>query len=407
MKIAVIAEHANPFAGPARVEADGQNVHVEALARGLARRGHTVEVLTRRDGARDAPVEPVPGVTVVHVPVGEPGPVANGDLPGLMDDCGDRVEERWRRRGDPDVVHAHFWTSGLAALRAGRRRRVPVAQTFHALGSVQRRLRGTADTSPPGRQRLEHAVAQEVDLIIATCRNEVEELRHMGVDRTRMTIVPGGVDIARFTPGPRPRSPRRRVLLVGHGLVGCGIPIRALAQLPEDVELVIAGGPVGSVLAEELGVGSRVRLVGSLPHEDMPGLYRSADVVLPLPGPETFETAPLEAAACGRPVVGAAVDGLLDSVVDGVTGRLVPPGDVPALTGALRDLLDQPRIGRRMGHAGRVRAVAHHDWRVVTRSTEQALEEIRSPLPVSARLPSPPSRPGGGHAEAHAPPTPG
>ncbi len=152
MKIAVIAEHANPFAGPARVEADGQNVHVDALARGLVRRGHAVEVLVRRDGARDAPVEPVPGVTVVQVPVGQPGPVANGDLPGLMDDFGDWVEERWRRRGDPDVVHAHFWTSGLAALRAGRRRQVPVAQTFHALGSVQRRLRGAADTSPPERR---------------------------------------------------------------------------------------------------------------------------------------------------------------------------------------------------------------------------------------------------------------
>ena len=136
-------------------------------------------------------------------------------------------------------------------------------------------------------------------------------------------------------------------------------------------------------------------------------------VILPMPD-SVVDDASVDLWSIARPLaaeaVGAAVDGLLDSVVDGVTGRLVPPGDVSTLSGALRDLLDQPRIGRRLGRAGRVRAVAHYDWRVVTRSTEQALEEIRSPRPVSARLPSPaspPSLPGGWHAEAHAPPAPG
>ena len=393
MKIAMVSEHASPLAALGEPDAGGQNVHVAELAQGLARLGHEVDVYTRRDD-QDLP-ERVPlaaGVTVVHVPAGPPRRVPKDTLLPHMDDFADWMAGDWARAGDPDVVHAHFWMSGLAALRAARDRGVPVVQTFHALGSVKRRHQRAADTSPAERLGLEQRVAAEVDVVVATCRDEVHELARMGVPTDHVRVVPCGVDTAHFTPdggepAELPRTDRPRLLAVGRLVErkGFDLAVRALVDLP-GVELVVVGGPPAEQLdadpearrlrslAADLGVGDRLVLTGQWPHSTMPALYRAADVVLAVPWYEPFGITPLEAAACGRPLVGAAVGGLLDSVEDGVTGRLVPPRDVPALGHAVRDLLEQPDEAARMGRAARARAVERFDWSVVAAQTEEVLD---------------------------------
>ncbi len=393
MKIAMVSEHASPLAALGGTDAGGQNVHVAELAMGLARLGHEVDIYTRRDDPRLPERVPVgPGVTVVHVPAGPPTSLPKDALLPHMDDFADWMAADWATTGDPQVVHAHFWMSGLAALRAGHRRGVPVAQTFHALGSVKRRHQRDADTSPAERLQLEHRVAAEVDVVIATCRDEVRELSLMGVPTDHVRVVPCGVDAAHFTPsgaGPEqlPHSGRARLLAVGRLVErkGFDLAVRALVDLPE-AELVVVGGPPSAhlgadpearrlrALAVELGVADRLVLTGQLPHADLPAYYRSADVVLAVPWYEPFGITPLEAAACGRPVVGTAVGGLLDSVDDGRTGRLVPPRDVPALVAAVRDLLDDPEEAAGMGRRARARAVERFDWSVVAAQTEEVLD---------------------------------
>jgi type III pantothenate kinase len=391
----MVSEHASPLAALGGADGGGQNVHVAALATGLARLGHEVSVYTRREDP-DLPerVTVAPGATVVHVPVGPAHHVPKDDLLPLMDAFADWMAEDWARTGDPDVVHGHFWMSGLAALRAGRRRGVPVAQTFHALGSVKRRHQGAADPSPPERLELERRVATDVDLVLATCRDEVDELRAMGVPTDHVRVVPCGVDTAHFTPvGPTAvRGDRARLLVVGRMVErkGFDVAVRALASLP-DAELVVVGGPpaehldtdpearrLGAV-ADEVGVADRLVLLGSLPHDAMPEVYRSADVVLAVPWYEPFGITPLEAAASGRPLVGSAVGGLLDSVEDGVTGRLVPPRDPVALAAAVREVLADPALAREWGRAARVRAVERFDWSVVAARTEEALMGVCRP----------------------------
>jgi glycosyltransferase involved in cell wall biosynthesis/phosphoheptose isomerase len=405
VKIAMVSEHASPLAALGEADAGGQNVHVAELSLGLARLGHEVQVYTRRDDP-ELP-ERVPagaGVTVVHVPVGPPRRVPKDDLLPFMDDFADWMAHHWARTGDPQVVHAHFWMSGLAALRAGRRRGVPVAQTFHALGSVKRRHQHEADTSPPERLELERRLAAEVDVVVATCRDEVEELARLGVPTHHVRVVPCGVDTALFTPcggGPErlPHSGRARLLAVGRLVErkGFDLAVRALVDLPE-AELVVVGGPPPEqldadpearrlrALADELEIGDRLVLAGQWRHADLPALYRSADVVLAVPWYEPFGITPLEAAASGRPVVGSAVGGLLDSVDDGVTGRLVPPRDVPALVAAVRGLLDDPGEASRMGRQARARAVERFDWSVVAAQTEQVLDAtVRGTASARAR----------------------
>ncbi|WP_454049324.1 glycosyltransferase [Cellulomonas sp. Marseille-Q8402] len=382
MRIAMVSEHASPLAVLGGVDAGGQNVHVAALATELARLGHAVEVYTRRDDPGLPEEVPLaPGVQVVHVPAGPAGPVPKDDLLPYMGDLGRWLAARWARTAPPDVVHAHFWMSGLAALQAARPLEVPVVQTFHALGSVKHRYQGAADTSPPGRVRAESVVARRADLVIATCSDEVAELERLGLPAARTRVVPCGVDVARFTPA-RGSGTGRRLVAIGRLVERKGVDtvVRALAEVP-GADLRVAGGPPRDRLADdpearrllevarEAGVGDRVRLLGGVRHEDVPALLRSADVVVATPWYEPFGIVPVEAAACGVPVVGSAVGGLLDTVQDGVTGTLVPARDPAALAAALRVLLDDDGLRAAYGRAARRAAVDRYAWdRVAART---------------------------------------
>ncbi|HLX51501.1 MAG TPA: glycosyltransferase [Streptosporangiaceae bacterium] len=387
----MISEHASPLAVLGGADAGGQNVHVAALAAALARRGHEVQVFTRRDNPSLPGAVPLaPGVTVWHVPAGPPRPLPKDGLLCHMPAFARWLARRWRER-PPDVVHAHFWMSGIAAIWAAARGQIPVVQTFHALGSVKRRHQAEADTSPPQRAGVEAAVAQRASAIIATCTEEVSELTAYGARPDAMYVVPCGVDCDLFHPGPgcqRP-SPVSRVMTVGRLVPrkGNDTVIAAIARVP-GTELVVAGGPAHGQLdgdpeatrlrrvAGECGVAHRVRFAGRVAHEDVPALMRSVDVVVSDPWYEPFGIVPVEAMACGRAVIASAVGGHLDTIADGVTGLLVPPRDPAALAGALSGLLTEPGRLRDLGAAGAVRA-ARYSWDRIAAETEAVYACVR------------------------------
>jgi len=386
----MVSEHASPLAVLGGVDAGGQNVHVAALAGALARHGDSVVVHTRRDDPGLPGHVEVCGVEVDHVDAGPPATVPKDELLPHMPAFADVLRERWAS-DPPDVVHSHFWMSGLAALDAARDLGIPVVHTFHALGTVKRRHLGDADTSPPERIALEAKLAGTCDRIVATCSDEVFELLRLGGDRRRMTVVPCGVDLARFgEDGPvAPRGSRHR-LLAACRLVerkGLADAVAALASLP-DAELVVAGGPDASALredpearrlcalAERLGVAGRLVLRGRVGRDAMPPLLRSADAVVCVPWYEPFGIVPLEAMACGVPVVASAVGGQIDSVVHGVTGVHVPARDPEALAQALRALLDEPRRRAALGAAGARRARERYDFDRIARATRRVYLDV-------------------------------
>jgi glycosyltransferase involved in cell wall biosynthesis len=275
--------------------------------------------------------------------------------------------------------------SGLASVSAAAPLAIPVVQTFHALGLVKRRHQGAADTSPPQRIALEQRLAQDVDRIVATCSDEVFELLRLGASQRRISVAPCGVEVSRFTPaGPRePRSSaRRRLVFVGRLVErkGIGTAISALADVP-DAELVVVGGPDVRDLAADpdvrrlrslaaaVGVADRVVFRGRLPHDELPPLLRSADAVVCVPWYEPFGIVPLEAMACGVPVVAAAVGGLVDTVVDGATGLHVPPRDPGRVAAAVRELLSDESRRRAYGAAAARRVQARYSWERVAELT--------------------------------------
>jgi D-inositol-3-phosphate glycosyltransferase len=391
MRVAMVSEHANPLAAVGGVDAGGQNVHVAALAEHLVRRGHEVTVFTRRDdpGPPDR-VLALGGFIVEHVPAGPPTEVPKDHLWQHMPAFASYLAARYAVERF-DLVHAHFWMSGSAATTAALPLGIPVVQTFHALGSVKQRHQGRRDTSPRERVRVESRLCQLVDHVVATCHDEVGELRALGADAGRISVVPCGVDTRLFVPRPSRRHGRHRVLVVGRLVERKGVAdvVRVLPGLP-GVELVIAGGPAADALAVDPEVCrlqrlaranhtlDRITFLGAVDRQEMPGVIADADVVVAVPWYEPFGIVPVEAMACGRPVIGSAVGGLLDTIVPGVTGELVPPRRPDLLAAALRSLLADPQRRTAYGAAGVIRANRHFGWAQVAARTEAVYKSVLS-----------------------------
>jgi D-inositol-3-phosphate glycosyltransferase len=384
VRIAMISEHANPLGD------GGQQTHVADLSAALAELGHEVRVYTRRDDpATPEVVATRDGIRVVHVPAGPAHPVPPDLLLPYMGEFARWLQEHWRAGGwTPDVAHAHFWTSGLAAVTAARQIGIPVVQSFHELGVIQ-----TGDGTP-SRSGYERALGRAVDQVVAQNQEELRGLVRIGVPRAHLTVVPPGVDSERFSPeGPAvERDPERtRILSVGKLVErkGFGEVIQAMRYVP-GAEVVVVGGPPADqlkadpgasslrALAEKLHVADRFRMVGSVPFRDLPRWYRSADLFLAAEGQEEQDV--LEAMACGVPVVGPAVGGLTEAVVDGLTGDLVPARDPRALGGALRRLVGDKVRRFTYATAAIDRARQAYSWKRVAAqvgSVYQAVSTLR------------------------------
>jgi len=392
MRVALISEHASPLAALGGVDAGGQNVHVANLATALARRGVPTVVYTRRDsGSLPDRVTLCPGVTVQHVPAGPARTMSKDELWPHMREFAAHVR-RSLQRERPDLVHAHFWMSGAAAVWATEGLDLPVVQTFHALGVVKRRHQGAADTSPCDRLGVERDLLRRADGVIATCSDEVFELARMDADLHRVDVVPCGVDLGQFTAeGPAEARPGNRPRLVVLSRMvprkGIGNTIEALAELP-GVQLVIAGGPPRGRLGDDaegarllglahrLGVADRVDFRGRIERPDAPALLRSADAVICVPWYEPFGIVPLEAMACGVPVIASSVGGLVDTVVHGVTGLHVPPRRPDCVADAARLLLEDADLRWRLGAAGAERARERYGWDTVAEATLRSYFQV-------------------------------
>lgn len=388
MKIAMVSGHANPLlAFDERGEAplSGVHLHVHALACELARRGHQVTIFTRKE----EPTSPdrtrlAPGVMVEQLPIGPSGALPEGRLLRCVPDFVASLRARLEAIR-PDIIHAHSWLSGLAAITAADHLGIPVVQTYHTLGMVNQRHPDVAGVSPQVRFRMERAIGNSADAVIATCSGERSALTRLGVAGGRVRVVPVGVDTERFSrTGPSsPRGDVARLLFLGRLVEGKGVDtiIRALHAIP-GAELVVAGGPPRSRLdrdpeigrlrriSREVRVADRVSFLGRVPHHEVPALLRSADLVVSVPRYEPAGRVPLEAMACGVPVAVAPVGGHVDSVVDSVTGIHVPPRQPAEIARRIRDLLADPTRRTAFGIAGADRARSRFSWERVARETQ-------------------------------------
>ncbi len=381
---------ANPLASSDEINEGAAAAHVVELARALSRRGHEVRIYVRKDGSRMPGAD---GLDVEPVAAGPAQAMEPAELLPHMGDLGRALAARWTEGPfRPDVVHAHFWLSGLAALTATAEHRIPVVVTYHGLGSVRRRHEGEHDPSPSPRIGMERTLGNMADRVIAQSADEVAELGRIGVHRADIVVIPSGVDVETFRPGPvEPVEPveRSRILTVGRFTERKGFAdlIAALPLIP-DAELVIVGGPDPRALAKDpaagrlrelaarAGVADRVQLVGRVPRADMPSWYRSADLVACATWYGPAPLVPLEAMACGVPVVAYGLGGVAESVIDGVTGVVVPARDVRDLAGTLRGLLRDTVRRMSMSSAAVDRVRSRYTWDRVAFDTERVYARV-------------------------------
>jgi glycosyltransferase involved in cell wall biosynthesis len=376
------------------------------LANQLAARGHQVDVYTRRDKETlPEVVKFISRVRVVHVKAGPARPVPKEDLLPFMDEFADNMMAFCRHQRRPyDVVHANFWNSGLVAAKLKSELGLPFAITFHALGRVRRLHQGEADHFPETRPEHEQNVIAAADCVIAECPQDREDLLNLyKADPARVRIVPCGFDSAEFWPIARSLARREVglspesfvVLQLGRLVPRKGIDnvVRALARLRRDhaidASLVIVGGetdepcPMANpeiarlqAIAQTEGVAAHVRFSGRRPRQMLRYYYNAADVFVTTPWYEPFGITPVEAMACGTPVIGADVGGIKSTVRHGRTGFLVPPCNPEALAARLAELARNPELSQRFGAAGRERALRHFTWAQVADRIETVYSRV-------------------------------
>src|SRR5918994_6340771 len=376
-RVAMLSVHTSPLAQPGAGDGGGMNVYVRSLALHLARAGVACDVLTRAEHAEQPPVVEIEhGFRVVHIGAGPAAPIPKHALLPLAGPFADAALSFLSEQSvQYDVVHANYWISGAVGHRLKHELDLPLAATFHTLDRVKAEA-GVGD-DPETRARVEGEIVRCADLMIAATDEERRQLVTLyGGEGDRIEVVPPGVDHRVFAPGDRGAARRElgldadaRVLLyVGRiqPLKGADLAVRALAELDDDVSLLVVGGPSGTngeaqavalrKLVGDLGLDHRVRFIPPQPHDRLVAFYQAADVCLVPSRTESFGLVALEAAACGTPVVAADVGGLGSVVEDGRTGFLVEGRAATDYAAPVDVLLSDPELAQEMGANALARA---------------------------------------------------
>ena len=343
------------------------NVALLATALELAARGVEVDLLTR---AVDEPAATLiaPGVTLHTLVAGPRGDVPKNDLMQYTDDFGEGVARlAGRNPAHYDVIHAHYWLSGIATLPVALELGIPFVQSFHTLGAMKNRTLAPGDRpEPETRLRIETYLANQADAIVAGSSAEVATLiDQVRAPADRVWVVPPGVDAALFSPARRSTASAVRsqwglpegrpiVTVVGRiqPLKGQELAIRALGALAgQRPILVIVGEPTPGAegygddlhtLVDQLGVASDVYFVGRLDRDGLADLLAASALTLVPSHSETFGLVALESAASGTPVIGSRSTGLVESISDGESGLLLGSRDPEDWAAGISGLLGNP-----------------------------------------------------------------
>ncbi|HEX9115947.1 MAG TPA: glycosyltransferase [Anaerolineae bacterium] len=412
-RIAMLSVHTCPLATLGGKETGGMNVYVRELTRELSTRGLAVDVFTR---SQDPTVPMVssgggalgPHGRVIHVPAGPQRPYDKNAIYDHLPEFVRGVEAFAVREGiHYDLIHSHYWLSGLAARDLRSSWGVPIVQMFHTLGELKNRVAQSPAEMEGGRRiACEGEIMRFADRVVAATSLERDQMAELyGADPAHIAVVPPGVDLQRFRPFPCEQArasigvppDQQVVLFVGRiqPIKGIDTLIRAMSivfdrepQLRHHVVLSIIGGDPDAdqdrdeselarlqALRAQLGIGDLVTFLGSKDQDMLPCYYSAASMVVVPSHYESFGMVALEAMACGCPVIASDVGGLSFSVADGFNGYLVPNGDPEALAYKLTLLLKYESLRRQLGEQAR-RWVERYRWANIANEILEVYEEV-------------------------------
>jgi D-inositol-3-phosphate glycosyltransferase len=410
-RVAMLSIHTCPLATLGGKETGGMNVYVRDLSRELGRRGIAVDCFTRSQNPNTPRVSTKlgPNGRVIHVPAGPEVPYDKNRIVDHLPEFVSGVRELARREGlHYDVIHSHYWLSGLAARELRRAWGAPIVQMFHTLGHMKNSV-----ASSPQEWESERRIEGEAEvmgfadrLVAATPLERAQMVWLYGADAAKIAVVPCGVDLNLFRPIPQDEAkqvlglPLERcvILFVGRiePLKGIDTLLRAIAliapEMPcwqDELAVIIIGGAPGAGIEEvnaelarlerlraELGIEDLVTFQGAKDQDTLVYYYSAAQMVVMPSHYESFGMVALEAMACGTPVVASKVGGLAYSVRDGQTGFLVPERDAEALAARIRQLLKDHELREQMGQQA-ARWARRYGWPAIADQTLELYEHIR------------------------------
>jgi D-inositol-3-phosphate glycosyltransferase len=390
-RIALISEHASPLASLGGVDTGGQNVYVAQLAKHLASQGYMVDVFTRKDSEtlKDV-INWVPGVRVINVNAGPAKNIIKEDLLQYMDEFKDNmVAFIINKHLHYSLVHANFFMSAYVAMGIKRDLDIPFVVTFHALGHVRKIHQAEEDKFPAERLLIEEKAVQYAEHIIAECPQDMDDLiKYYNAPANKISVIPCGFSSKEFYPVGKATARKilglpqdeHIILQLGRMVPRKGVDnvIRALSSLKDSkkaVKLLIVGGESENLtedccpefarlmsVAREHDVVDSIIFTGRKDRQLLKFYYSAADLFITTPWYEPFGITPLEAMACGTPVIGANVGGIKYSVADGETGLLVNPHDPEMLAEKISKVIDHDELLSRMGENAIYRVNTYFTW---------------------------------------------
>src|SRR5579863_9570693 len=310
--VAMLSIHTSPLAMPGQTkDAGGMNVYMRKLAEELGKRNITVDIYTRQtDEYTPRIVQCSPNVRVIHIQAGHLAPIDKNDLYRFAPVFARHIEDFWHEHAlSYDILHSHYWLSGIAAMELAQRWDIPHVTMFHTLGRLKQ-LANPDEAEPPLRLEMEQRLIQRADGIIATTYDErTQIIRSCGAPANTVHVVPCGVDLSLFTSGTSGGTqgtqgtatvqsqqharkqlglkPQQPVLLFAGRLdpfKGPDVLLQAAAMMQEKAQVVIVGGNVTGDDALDtlrkqaalLHISQRVHFLGARPQDELPLLYRAA-----------------------------------------------------------------------------------------------------------------------------------
>lgn len=390
-RVAMLAVHTSPLARIGGPSAGGMNIYVRELARELAARGAQVDIFTRMERAETPTATRLePGVMVIALPCGPLGSVEKMSLVPYLPAFAADVDA-WARENKRtyDLIHAHYWLSGIVGDALRCRWDVPLLMTFHTLAQAKNSVaRSEFESEATQRVVAERRLMHSVDAVMAFNPQEKAEMTWFyRAEPGKVCVVPAGVDTTLFTPGDRAEARRMLDIPVGDPVIlfvgridpikGIDVLLDALCGLRREMwltappRLLLVGGGEGEPAFEQLiervaaqNLLHQIDFIGSVPHEQLPVYYRAADVVAVPSFYESFGLVAVEAMACGTPVVASRAGGLAFTVDDGQTGFLVPYNDPVALTARLHAVLADAELRDAFGERATI-AAQRFGWPVI------------------------------------------
>lgn len=413
MNIAMISYHTCPLATLGGKDTGGMNVYVAELTRFLGKAGIHVDVFTR---SQDEHVPHVLhnlgyGNRVVHIPAGPEIPLPKKELASYLPDFVEGILNFTQAKGlRYDIIHSHYWMSGIAAEKLKAEWNTPIIHMFHTLVLMKNRVaRSPEEVEGEYRLEGERRILQTADRIIAATPAEQSQLEFLyGANSKKLRVIPPGVDLSRFYPIPRDEArevigvpvKNRMILFVGRiePLKGLETLIRAVAWMQQASELlccphslvIVGGDPEESELSvnaemarlqnlvKSLGVRDFVLFLGKRDQESLPYYYSAADVVVVPSHYESFGMVALEAMACGTPVVASQVGGLAFLVQDGTTGFVIPDGEPEILGNRLKELILNTDLRDRLGQQAHLLAQSY-SWERIAGEIQSVYLEVLNP----------------------------